>query len=126
MSRKTITYIITIFFIGLIFYLGIKYTELPTLFDFSKTEKTKGTVVNVEWTRKIRGYQLQFVTYEVEDSIYTDQFKAGKRQGIQSIGDEILIEYSIDKPEENEVIGFFRKKHKPFKIIKLESEKYSK
>ena len=122
---KTAPYIFALLFIGLIFYLGFNHFKLPTLFIFDKTEKSKGTVTNTEWTYGVKGYRLQLVTYkfEVNDSIYTDKFKAGQREGIQKIGDEILIEYSVDRPDKNDVVGYYRNQSKPIKTMKLELKK---
>jgi len=122
---KTAPYIFALLFIGLVFYLGMNHFELPTFFLLDKTEKTKGTVTNTEWTYGVKGYRLQLVTYEFEakDSIYTDKFKVGKREGLQKIGDKILIEYSVDRPEKNEVVGYYRNQSEPIKTMKLESKK---
>ena len=122
---KTAPYIFALLFIGLVFYLGFNHFELPTFFLFDKTEKTKGTVTNTEWTYGVKGYRLQLVTYEFEanDSTYTDKFKAGQREGLQKIGDKILIEYSVDKPGKNEVVGYYRNQSEPINTMKLESKK---
>ncbi len=122
---KTAPYIFALLFIGLVFYLGFNHFELPTFFLFDETEKTKGTVTNTEWTYGVKGYRLQLVTYEFEanDSTYTDKFKAGQREGLQKIGDKILIEYSVDKPDKNEVVGYYRDQSEPINTMKLESKK---
>ena len=122
---KTAPYIFAFFFIGLLFFLGFNHFEPPTIFLFDKTEKTKGTVTNTEWTYGVKGYRLQLVTYEFEanDSIYTGKFKAGQREGLQKIGDKILIEYSVDKPAKNELVGYYRNQSGPIKTIKIESKK---
>jgi cytochrome c oxidase assembly protein Cox11 len=122
---KTAPYIFALLFIGLVFYLRFNHFELPTFFLFDKTEKTKGTVTNTEWTHGVKGYRLQLVTYEFEanDSTYTDKFKAGQREGLQKIGDKILIEYSVDKPDKNEVVGYYRNQSEPINTMKLESKK---
>lgn len=119
---KTTPYIFALLFIGLVFYLGFNHFELPSFFLFEKTEKIKGTVTNTEWTYGVKGYRLQLVTYKfaAKDSIYTDKFKAGQREGLQKIGDKILIEYSVDRPEKNEVIGYYRNQSEPIKTMKLE------
>lgn len=122
---RTAPYIFAILFISIVFYLGFNHFELPTFFLFDKTEKTKGTVTNTEWTYGVKGYRLQLVTYEFEanDSIYTDNFKAGQREGLQKIGDKILIEYSVDRPDKNEVVGYYRNQSEPIKTKKLRSKK---
>ena len=122
---KTAPYIFALLFIGLVLYLGFNHFKLPTFFLFDKTEKTKGTVTNTEWTYGVKGYRLQLVTYEFEanDSTYTDKFKAGQREGLQKIGDKILIEYSVDKPGKNEVVGYYRNQSEPINTMKLESKK---
>mgnify|MGYP003654601643 CR=1 FL=1 len=122
---KTAPYIFAILFIGIVFYFGFNHFELPTFFLFDKTEKTKRTVTNTEWTYGVKGYRLQLVTYEFEvnDSTYTDKFKAGQREGLQNIGDKILIEYSVDRPDKNEVVGYYRNQSEPIKTMKLESKK---
>ena len=82
-------------------------------------------MTNTEWTYGVKGYRLQLVTYEFEanDSIYSDKFKAGQREGLQKIGDKISIKYSIDRPEKNEVVGYYRNQSEPIKTKKLESKK---
>ncbi len=124
-KMRATPYIFALLFIGLFFYLGFNHFELPTFFLFDKTEKTKGTVTNTEWIYGVKGYRLQLVTYEFEanDSTYTDKFKAGQRQGLQKIGDKILIEYSLDRPDKNEVVGYYRNQSETIKTIKLESKK---
>jgi hypothetical protein len=121
---KTAPYIFAILFIGTVFYIGYNHFELPTFFLLDKTEKTKGTVTNTEWTFSVKGYYLQRVTYEyvVNDSVYNDNIKAGQQEGAQKVGDKILIEYSVDKPEKNKVIGYYGNKSEPTKAIKLESK----
>lgn len=122
---KTAPYIFALLFIGLVFYLGFNHFELPTFFLFNKTDKTKGTVTNTKWTYGVKGYRLQLVTYvfEANDSTYTDKFKAGQREGLQKIGDKILVEYSIDKPENNEVVGYYRNETKSIKSKLEQPEK---
>ena len=107
---KTAPYIFALLFIGFVFYWGFNHFELPTFFLFDKTEKTKGTVTITDWIYGVKGYRLQLVTYEyqVNDSLYKDKFKAGSREGFQKVGDKVLIEYSVAKPEKNEVIGYYR------------------
>lgn len=106
---KTGTYIFALVVICAFFYLGFNHFEFPTIFIFEKTEQTNGIVTKTKWTRGVKGSRLQLVTYKykVKDSVYTDKFKAGQIEGLQNTGDEILIEYSVEKPEKNEVIGFY-------------------
>jgi len=125
---KTAPYVFAILFVGFSFYLGLNHFELPTFFLLEKTEKTNGIVTNTAWTNSVKGYRLQLVTYEfeVKDSVYTNKYKAGQRAGIQNIGDKILVEYSINKPEKNDVVGYFRNPSAPVETLKVESKSQEK
>lgn len=107
---KTTPYLFALIFIGLFLYFGFNKFELPTFFIFDKTEKVQGTVVETGLTHGIKGRYYQLVTYQyqVGDSMYTDNFKAGNREGLQKVGNRILIEYAVNKPQKNEVIGYYR------------------
>ncbi len=107
---RSILYILTLLFLGFIIYLGYNNFELTPIFLFDKTNQTKGTVIDTKVTLGVKGSYLQLVTYEyqVGDSLYSDKFKAGRKQGKQKIGDKLLIKYSVDKPRKNEIIGYFR------------------
>ena len=90
-------------------YLMWNHFELPTLF-FGKTAKTKGYVEKIDLVRGIKGrgyYQKTYYFYNVNDSIYKDDFTASKKHGLQNIGDSLLIEYSISSPSKNKVAGFY-------------------
>ena len=112
---KTNSYIFGILFVGLFLYLGLNHFQVPVLYIFDKTENTKATVTKIDWVYGMKGGHLQFVTYQyqVEDSIYEDTFKAGRKEGLQTVGDKVLIEYAIKKPGKNKVMGFYPKKAEP-------------
>lgn len=75
-----------------------------------ETAKTKGSVVNAKLRHLGKGYYVQLVQYQfqVGDSLYTDQFEADKRYGLQNLGDTLQIEYVVNDPGNNEVIGIFK------------------
>lgn len=112
---RSILYILTLLFLGLIIYIGYNNFKLTPNFLFDKTNQTKGTVIDTKLTLGIKGSYLQLVTYEyqVGDSLYSDKFKAGRKQGKQKIGDKLLIKYSVCKPQKNEIIGYFRNSRNP-------------
>lgn len=120
---RPILYILTLLFFGLIIYLGFNNFELSPVFLFDKTNQTKGTVTDTKWTYGVKGSYLQLVTYEyqVGDSLYSDRFKAGRKQGRQKIGDKLLIKYSVDKPQKNEIIGYYRDSRNSDKAIKKQN-----
>ena len=92
-------------------YLMWNNFKLPTIF-FGKTAKTKGYVEKIEIVPGYKGsgvYQKTYYFYTVENSTYKDDFTAGKRHGLQRIGDSLLIKYSVSKPSKNEIIGFYNK-----------------
>lgn len=84
--------------------------QIPNYFLFEKTDKTEGTITNIDWTYGIRGQQLQLLTYEytVSDSTYSEKFKAGMGYDYKKVGDKLLIKYSVEKPKKNKVIGQFK------------------
>lgn len=122
---KTAPYIFGILFVGLFLYLGLNHFQIPIRFIFDKTENTNATITKIEWVYGVKGGQLQFVTYQyqVEDSIYIDTFKAGRKEGLQTIGDTVLIEYAINKPGKNTVKGFYPKQPEPLNSKRLKSER---
>jgi len=122
---KTAPYVFAILFIGTFVYLALNQFELPTFFFFDETNKIKGHVIETKRINGIRGRYYQLVTYEymAGDSIYRDQFKAGKLEGLRLVGDTIFIEFSVDDPGKNKVVGFQKRKSEPIKVFKLESQK---
>jgi hypothetical protein len=88
-------------------------------FTFRETAKTKGTVTKVQFYHAGKGYYKQFVeySYEIDDSVYMDYFRADKRYGIQEEGAKLEIRYAIHAPEINEVTGFYKEQ-------KIESKSY--
>ena len=109
---KTFPYVFALLFIAAFGYLGLRYFELPTFFLLDSTAKTKGNVIDTDWIYGVKGSRLQLVTYEyvVNDNVYHDQFKAGQREGLQKVGDKVLVEYAVSQPEKNEIVGYFRNK----------------
>ena len=102
--------IFVIILIGLFFYLGFNHFVIPKSFLFQKTSEINGKVTETNMFNGVRGYLLQKVTdeYQVVDSVYVDSFIAGKREGHQVVGDRLLIQYSVNKPNKNKVVGFYR------------------
>jgi hypothetical protein len=113
---KSAPYVFALILIGLVLYLGFHHFEIPTFFLFGKTEKTKGVISHTELTFGVKGHLIQRATYEyrVNGKLFTDTFKAGRREGLQTVGDSIQIKYLVGNPEKNEVVGFYRNTPKPF------------
>lgn len=97
-------------FIMFFFYLGYNNFELPIYFPFSKTDKTVGTVVKTKRIYGVKGHHYQRVYYEynVNDSVYSDFMKVGKRKGPREIGDKMAVEYSVSNPHRNRVAAFYK------------------
>ena len=97
-------------FLGAFCWLAWNHFEIPEIHWFTKTSKVKGVVTEVRTTYEMRGWPYQRTEYQytVEDSTYIDKFLAGTREGYQNVGDSLLIEYDVNAPENDEVIGFYR------------------
>lgn len=90
-------------------YLMWNHFELPTIF-IGKTGKVKGYVTKIVIIPGYKGsgvYQKTYYSYSVNDSLIKDDFIADKRHGIQKEGDSLLVEYSIDNPLKNKIVGFY-------------------
>ena len=118
-TTNSIASIILIILVSAFLYIGFNQFQLPTLFMFRKTEQTRAIILETRMIPSVKGYWLQLVEYEyvIGDSIYRDSFKVGQRQGLQVIGDELLLKYSISNPRRNKVIGFYRHSKKNMKSI---------
>lgn len=118
-TTNTIASIFLIVFVSVFLYIGFNQFQLPSLFVFTKTEQTRAIILETKMIPSVKGYWLQLVEYEyaIGDSIYRDSFKAGQRQGLQVVGDELLLKYSISNPRRNKVIGFYRDSKKKIKPI---------
>lgn len=106
-------------------YLGLNQFQFPTFFVLTKTDNTKALITETKMVPSVKGNWLQLVGYEyvICDSIYKDKFKVGQRQGLQVVGDELLLKYSIANPSRNKVIGFYRhsqKREKPSVVVSSE------
>lgn len=123
-TTNSIASIFLIIFVSVFLYLGFNQFQIPTLFIFTKTEQTRATITETKMIPSVKGYWLQLVEYEylIGDSIYNDSFKAGQRQGLQVIGDELLLKYSISNPRRNKVIGFYRHSKKNIKPISVSNK----
>lgn len=118
-TTNTIASIFLIVFVSVFLYIGFNQFQLPSLFVFTKTEQTRAIILETKMIPSVKGYWLQLVEYEyaIGDSIYRDSFKAGQRQGLQVVGDELLLKYSISNPRRNKVFGFYRHSKKKIKPI---------
>lgn len=107
MSRSN-SWIFGLIFLAAFVYVGWNGFEFPK-FILGKTNITTGKIVNTfhHWGVKGKSYQRVKFIYSVNDSIYFDFMTIGKKYGSQNIGNRVRIEYSINKPEKNKVIGFF-------------------
>ena len=97
---------------GLVFFIVAVYLmandfKLPRFFLFEKTNEVRATIIEIKPTYGIKGRVLQLLIYEykVEDSLYQDRLKAGFGYGYKQVGDQLLVEYSVNNPQKNEVIG---------------------
>jgi len=99
-----------IIFVAIVAFLMFNNFQIPTYFIFEKTDKTKATITDINWTYDIKGHPLQLLTYEfkVSDSTYSDKFKAGMGYDYKKIGDKLLVKYAVDNPKKNKVIGQFK------------------
>lgn len=117
---KTAPYIFVIIFIPVACYLMWNNFELPTFFG-GETNKVKGKIESINLVYGIKGigrYQEVTYYYSVNDSTYTDKF-INKKYGIQKVGDALSIEYSVNNPQKNKVVGFYKHKN----IEKIQSMK---
>lgn len=123
-TTNTIASIFLIIFISVFLYLGFNQFQIPTSFVFTKTEQTRAKIIEAKMIPSVKGYWLQLVEYEyiIGDSIYRDSFKAGQRQGLQVVGDELLLKYSISNPRRNKVIGFYQHSKESIKPIGVSSK----
>lgn len=96
--------------IAIVTFLMFNNFQIPTYFLFEKTEKTKATISDVNWTHGIKGQPIPLFTYSytVADSIYSDKFKAKIGYDYKKIGDKLLIEYAVNNPGKHKVIGQFK------------------
>ncbi|MGB0918382.1 MAG: hypothetical protein ACPGU4_12390 [Flavobacteriales bacterium] len=104
--------VFAILFLAVFSYLAWNHFELPHFFWFQDTKKVKGVVTKVSPFHTGRGWYVQLTEYQyqVEDSIYSGTFKAGRSEGIQTVGDSISVNYAVDNPAKSEVVGFYRLK----------------
>ncbi len=66
-----------IVFVLIATFLMFNNFQLPTIFLFEKTEKTKAKTTEIQCAKNIGGRPLQLLTYNytVSDSTYTNKFK---------------------------------------------------
>jgi len=122
---KTAPYIFVLLFLPIAGYLMWKHFELPTIF-FGDTKKIKGEVESINLVYGVKGigrYQEATYFYTVNNSTYRDKFTADNRHGIQTVGDILSIEYSVDNPSKSKVVGFYKNQHsEKIKTIMLQTK----
>ncbi|MCB0402453.1 MAG: DUF3592 domain-containing protein [Flavobacteriales bacterium] len=97
-----------VMFLGL-FYFGLKNFNFPTFFFWEDTIKTKATIIDERFWHFGRGYYYQEITYEyeVDGKTYSGKHNVGRRQGKKEVGDKVQVEYSVNNPEKNELVGYY-------------------
>lgn len=97
--------------VGLALFMYLAYHKFDvTCFFTEETDKTKAVVTSTSWTDGPRGwgaYQLVMYEYQVGDSTYQKSYKAGRSDGLRSVGDSILVEYSITDPGKNKRLRYY-------------------
>jgi len=98
--------------VGLALFMYLAYHKFDvTCFLMEETDKTKAVVTSIGWTEGPRGwgaYQLVMYEYQVGDSTYKKSYKAGRSDGLRAIGDSILIEYALRKPDKDKRLRYYR------------------
>ncbi len=98
---------------GLVFlmifaYLAYNNFELPTIF-FGETKIVAGKIINIQVERDTRGtgyvQNIKYV-YAVNGNYLLDKKIVGKKYGVQYLGNNVKIEYSVKNPHRNKVLGF--------------------
>ncbi|AOW19334.1 hypothetical protein [Urechidicola croceus] len=75
----------------------------------TETKEITGRISNIKIVPVIGGHGFQQeVTYYyfIEDKKYSDTKRIGKKYGIQYVGNQILVKYSVNEPQKTEVISF--------------------
>jgi hypothetical protein len=103
-------WIFGILFLTIFIYLALNFFEINYVF-LGKTNMTEGRIIGIKTVSGIRGQgynQRIEYAYNVGEKTFIDHKTIGKDIGIQSIGNRILIKYSENKPEKNNVLKFIR------------------
>lgn len=108
MSLRILTFVAPVLFLLFWLFLAANEFELPTLL-FGETKKTFA-VVHTTKARHIGSGAFDSVVtykYQVADSIYTNNYQVGVIKRSKQVGKVLSIEYEVEHPENNKVVGYF-------------------